>query len=56
MSTVVLPRRSCRRSSVAAAVSGSALVALGAGAFQAEWASFDRPPNAAVVVDLLAVR
>ena len=54
MSTVALPRRSRWNGSVAAAVSGSALVALGAATFQAEWASFDRPPNAAVVVDLVA--
>jgi signal transduction histidine kinase len=56
MSTMTL---SCRRprwtaGPVAAAVSGSALVSLGWVAVQAEWASFGRPPNAAVVIDVVA--
>jgi len=54
MSTLVVSRR--RRwtgGPVIAAVSGSALVALGVLSVQGEWASFGRPPNAAVVVDIV---
>jgi signal transduction histidine kinase len=54
MSTLALSRR--RRwtgGPTIAAVSGSALVALGIVSLQSEWASFGRPPNAAVVVDIL---
>ena len=55
MSTLTPSRRSrWTTGPVVAAVAGSALVSLGWVSVQAEWASFGRPPNVAVVVDLLA--
>ena len=54
MSTVAIPRRpGWPAGPAAAALSGSALVALSYGSVQSEWASFARPPMAAVVVDVL---
>jgi signal transduction histidine kinase len=52
MSTLAMSRRRAGGSTMAA-VSGSALVALGIVSIQAEWASFGRTPNAAVVVDIV---
>ncbi|HEY7104144.1 MAG TPA: histidine kinase [Mycobacteriales bacterium] len=54
MSTLALfRRRGCTSGPFIAAVSGSALVALGILSVQGEWASFGRTPNAAVVIDIL---
>ena len=52
MSTLAPSRRHVSGSTIAA-VSGSGLVALGIFSIQSEWASFGRPPNAAVVVDIV---
>jgi signal transduction histidine kinase len=51
MSTFELSRS--RHGPVIAPLLGSALVSIAALSFQSEWASFTRPPNVAVVVDLL---
>jgi signal transduction histidine kinase len=54
MSTLALFRRRCSGGSTIAAVSGSALVALGIVAVQGEWSSFGPWPSLAAVVDIVA--
>jgi signal transduction histidine kinase len=54
MTTFALSRHPRWTRSLAAALSGSALVGLGAAAFQGEWASFGPVPDVAVAVDLVA--
>jgi signal transduction histidine kinase len=54
MSTIALSRRRCTGGSTIAAVTGSALVALGIVAVQGEWSSFGPWPSLAAVVDIVA--
>ena len=54
MSTIALSRRRCSSGSTIAAVTGSALVALGIVAVQGEWSSFGPWPSLAAVVDIVA--
>ena len=54
MSTIALSRRRCSGGSTIAAVTGSALVALGIVAVQGEWSSFGPWPSLAAVVDIVA--
>jgi len=54
MSTLALSRRRCSGGSTIAAVTGSALVALGIVAVQGEWSSFGPWPSLAAVVDIVA--
>ena len=54
MSTIALSRRGCSGGSTIAAVTGSALVALGIVAVQGEWSSFGPWPSLAAVVDIVA--
>ena len=54
MSTLALSRRRCSGGSTIAAVTGSALVALGIVAVQGEWSSFGPWPSLAAIVDIVA--